>query len=279
MTLLLIVGGSDTGRAPLAAALLRRRLADQASHVTVESAGILGHDGSPLQSQAQVALEHMGLPAVEHTARLLTAELAQPAILLLAVDRGIARATATHYPDLPVYALPELANAPHDIPDPFRMTLDAWIIYGRELDAQIGAALPALLGYLQPAGQAGAASPPAPAPAPAAAPAPGAPASDRLRFLIGGIAGIPELIDWARARAALRETIQAIGSQSAGRDPGDLRPGAAAMLLGMLGSGDGPLTAAQMALLEQAAGLLAAPLDGAGLGELAGLVGRWGRGG
>src|SRR5687768_11298937 len=127
MTRIIIVGGADTGRAPLAAALLRRRLLEPAPAVIVESAGILGHDEAPMQAEAHMALEHLNITPQEHSARSLSAAIVESATLLIAVDRGISRAIAMHYPEAPLAALPDLAATPRDVPDPFRMTTDAWI--------------------------------------------------------------------------------------------------------------------------------------------------------
>ncbi len=275
MTKIIVVGGADTGRAPMTAALLRRHLLEHGSDWSVESAGVLGHDGDSWQPETKIALENLSIVAPEHTARSLTAAMVKAADLLLTVDRGTGRALELRFATSSYKTLPDLAGTAREVPDPFRMTLDAWIVYGRELDGQLKAALPAILRLVQRGqpGAAGPATPPATAPA-----APGAhhPAEDRLRVLVRGIAGIPELIDWARARAAIRETLHTLASSPASANsPGDLRPAAVAMLLGVLGTNANPLSSQQLAILSEAIELLAAPVDGAALGTLAGSIGRW----
>ncbi len=274
MTTLLVVGGADTGRAPLVVALLRQRLSAQA--VTVESAGVLGHDGDSWQPEARLALQHLGFTPHEHVARSLTEELAQSADLLLTVDRGVARAVELRF-GVESAALPDLAGAVRDVVDPFRMTLDSWLVYARELDQQIRAALPKIRQALGMADGNAAASEPAPSPAAAAPPAQPAlaapPIIQRLRTLVSGIAGLPEVIDWAKARAAIREALQLLAA--AVSDPSDLRPGAVAMLIGVLGQEATPLSPGQLAMLREIVEQLAQPLDGMAVGQIAGQIGRW----
>ncbi|MBA3470081.1 MAG: hypothetical protein H0T53_10590 [Herpetosiphonaceae bacterium] len=277
MTKIIVVGGADTGRAPMTAALLRRHLAEHGDSWSIESAGVLGHDGDTWQPETKIALENLSIAASDHTARSLTAELVSAADLLLTVDRGTGRALELRYPTASFKTLPDLAGTSREVPDPFRMTLDAWIVYGRELDAQLRAALPTIL-QLVGRGAPGARIAVGPA---AIEPTTGAhhPAEDRLRVLVRGIAGIPELIDWARARAAIRETLQTLASSPAiAGNPGDLRPAAVAMLLGVMGTSADPLSSVQIAILSEAIELLAAPVDALALGGLAGAVGRWSNG-
>jgi protein-tyrosine-phosphatase len=279
MTTIIVVGGADTGRAPLAAALLRRRLIEQARDWRIESAGVLGHDGDTWQPETRLAMENLNLTPSEHIARSLTAEMAGAADLLIAVDRGVGRALELKFPTARWRALPDMAGTEREVPDPFRMTLDAWIIYGRELDAQLKAALPTIVELVKrDAGsqmsdarstiQATPTTDHRPPTTDTHAP------SHRLAILVRGIAGLPELIDWGRARAAIRETLQVLAGSV--HEPGDLRPAAVAMLLGVLGAEDAPLSAQQLAILSDAADQLAHPIDGAGLGALGGAIGRWG---
>jgi protein-tyrosine phosphatase len=286
MTTIIVVGGADTGRAPLAAALLRRRLIEQARDWRIESAGVLGHDGDTWQPETRLAMENLNLTPSEHVARSLTAAMAGAADLLIAVDRGVGRALELQFPTARWRALPDMAGTEREVPDPFRMTLDAWIIYGRELDAQLKAALPTIVGLVKRAagsqlpavGSTIQATPTADSRQPTADSRP--PAADthapshRLAILVRGIAGLPELIDWGRARAAIRETLQVLAGSV--HEPGDLRPAAVAMLLGVLGAEDAPLSATQLAILSDAADQLTHPIDGAGLGALGGAIGRWG---
>lgn len=271
MTTIILVGGADTGRAPIAATMLRAIIHDQKLNWQIESAGVLGHDGDTWQPEARMAVEHLGFKAPEHTARSLTPELAATADLLITVDRGIGRAMESRYGDVAWRTLPDLAGSSHEVMDPFRMTLDAWLIYGRELQQQLTKALPIIKQIV--AGE----KPTIPVHAPAAQTPMTLgdhPAVERLSILVNGIAGIPELIDWDKARNAIRETLQTIASNATG-NASDLRPAATAMLVGVLGHGATPLTSNQLTILGEAVDVLSAPIDAIQLGTLAAAVGKW----
>jgi protein-tyrosine phosphatase len=152
MTLILLVGGADTGRAPMAAALLRRRLAAEGHPWVAESAGVLGHDGEPAQVEARDTMAHLGLDIGAHEARTLTDDLAHQAALVLAVDRGTALVLRARYAAAAdrIATLGELAGRPRDIPDPFKMQIGAWMTYAHEIDALLGAALPRIIEMLPP---------------------------------------------------------------------------------------------------------------------------------
>lgn len=137
--LILVVGAADTGRAPMAAALLRRTLARHNLAWSAESAGVVGHDGDPAEPEARDAMLAMGLDLSNHTARSLTEELAAQAQLLIAVEAGVARVLRARYPGANITTLGELAGHKRDIPDPFRMQVGAWLHYAGEIDSMINA--------------------------------------------------------------------------------------------------------------------------------------------
>jgi protein-tyrosine-phosphatase len=144
MATIVVVGAADTGRAPMAASLLRRRLGPRENDLAVESAGVLGHDGDPAEIEARDTMAHMGLDISAHAARSITGELAAAAALVLALDRGTAVVLRARFPEAAgrIYTLGELAGRQRDIPDPFRMQIGAWITYAREIDDLLRAALP-----------------------------------------------------------------------------------------------------------------------------------------
>lgn len=144
---IVIIGGADTGRAPITAALLRRLLATRNLDWVVESAGVLGHDDATAQPEARDALTVIGLDLSDHRARSLTDELVARATVLLAVDSGIAHVLHLRYPAaLPrITTLGKLAGRQRDIPDPFRMQVGVWLSYAREIEALLEAGMPSLL--------------------------------------------------------------------------------------------------------------------------------------
>src|SRR5262245_50512815 len=149
MTTILLVGGADTGRAPMAATLLRRLMG---AGVAIESAGVLGHDGDPAEIEARDTMAHMGLDISAHQARSITDELAAAATLLLAVDRGTELVLRARFPGAAgrIRTLGELAGRQRDIPDPFRMQIGAWITYAREIEELLKAGLPRIAELLPP---------------------------------------------------------------------------------------------------------------------------------
>ncbi|RRR75322.1 MAG: low molecular weight phosphatase family protein [Candidatus Viridilinea halotolerans] len=145
---ILIVGAADTGRAPMTVALLQRHLAQRGLSYPVASAGILGHDDAPAETEARAALLVLGLDLSAHCARSLTEELVAQAELLIAIDSGVARVVRARFPGALVYSLGELAERARDIPDPFRMQVGAWLQYANEIDAMLKAGMPRMLGLL-----------------------------------------------------------------------------------------------------------------------------------
>ncbi|WP_054535603.1 arsenate-mycothiol transferase ArsC [Herpetosiphon geysericola] len=282
MALIVVVGGADTGRAPMGAVLLRRLLLETHPTWQIESAGVLGHDGDTWQPEARMALEHLNATPPAHTARSLSPALAMQADLLLAVDRGVGRALELQYPDGRWQVLPDLAESAREVLDPFRMTLDAWLIYGRELEHQLKVSLSKIIAYCQGETLAPTSAPTSVEPTnqPIAAPVElGSevhPAYRRLHILAFGIAGIPEVVDWAKARNSLREAMQSFANHlAASAGPSDLRPAALAMLGGVLGAGSDPISSNQLAILREIVGRVAQTIDPQDLAGLAGAIGRW----
>ncbi|HEY0603643.1 MAG TPA: hypothetical protein VGD58_12065 [Herpetosiphonaceae bacterium] len=137
--LLLVIGGSDTGRTPIAAGLLRHALGGSA---IVLSAGVLSHAGESAATEAQMALESIGIDISNHVARPLDDTEHHQAELLLAVDRGTEMVLFTRFPNDPrVTCLSALAESP-DVLDPHRMPLGVWVAIVHQIQQQIDKALP-----------------------------------------------------------------------------------------------------------------------------------------
>lgn len=137
--MLLVIGSTDTGRTPIAAALLRRALG---AGVAVRTAGVLAHEGEGATPEAQLALDQLNIDISRHISRPLHYEEHAKAELLLAIDRGTELVLFAEFPNDPrVACLPVLAQMP-DVLDPHRMPLGVWITAMRQLHDQIQAALP-----------------------------------------------------------------------------------------------------------------------------------------
>jgi protein-tyrosine-phosphatase len=270
MTTILLVGAADTGRAPMAAALLRRLAAQ--SGWSVESAGVLGHDGSPAETEARDTMVHMGLDIGAHEARSLADDMVDRAALIVTIDGGTALVVRARYPQAAarVHTLGELAGRKRDLPDPFRMQIGAWMTYAREIESLLQTALPRI------AELAGTSPGPAltPAASPATASAPAMPAvaparaasAERIAQLLQLGAQMPDVLDWSAARGRLEQDLDAIAAAPAG--PADL----VAAYVGLLRAGLALIppapTAGQFAALGRAAAHLADPIDQGALTQL-----------
>ncbi len=309
MTLILLVGGADTGRAPMAAALLRRHLAARALPWPVESAGVLGYDGEPAQAEARDTMAHLGMDIAAHQARTLTDDLARGAALLLAIDRGTALVIQARYPEAVdrIMTLGELAGRPRDIPDPFKMQLGAWMTYAREIDALLGTALPRIIELLPPTetlyGEPSVAAPPtnperggegegeneqspisnlqSPIAERETGPTDHGPQTtdsrqatvERLDRLILVVAQMPGVVDWAAARAQVEADLGRLGA--APRAAGDLVAAYGGLLRAALALTSAPPSAGQLAALREAIGRLLHPVGQPELNDLSAQLATW----
>ncbi len=207
----LIVGAADTGRAPIAAALLRRLAQERGQTWDIASAGVVGHDDEPLQPTARDALAVLGLSLDNHLARSLTDELATSANVLIAIDSGIARVLRSRYPQVTIVSLGELAGRNRDIPDPAGMQIGAWLHYSREMEQLLKAGFERLQSLLcgETLPKASPSSPPPTTvpPQPADAPSERQTICTQALRLLDTIQMMPDVIDWAAARNRLQTTL------------------------------------------------------------------------
>jgi protein-tyrosine-phosphatase len=257
----------------MAAALLRRLLAGRDYDWSIESAGVLGHDGAPAEREARDAMTHMGLDIHTHEARMLTDELAAQAALLLTIDRGTALVLRSRFGDLQsrVHTLGELAGQPRDIPDPFRMQLGAWMTYAREIEALLTAALPRMIALLsaQPAQQLDAPQPSAPAQQLGAR----GEAVAQIAQLLHFVDTMPGVVDWAAARAQIESGLNRIAAEPLGA--GDLVAAYAGLLRAALAMTPNPPSGAQRTALRDAVALLGQPIEQAALNAFSARLASW----
>jgi protein-tyrosine-phosphatase len=286
MTIILLSGAADTGRAPMAAALLRRLLDTRSDNWVVESCGVLGHDGAVAEPEARNTMLHMGLDIADHLARSLDDDLVARAALIITIDRGTALVVRARYPDAAArtFSLGELAGRARDIPDPFRMQIGAWMTYAREIQSMLEAALPRIV-ELMPAAATDerrttnderAAIPttvPEPPTPNSQLPTPNsqaleqrADAAGRITQLLQIAISMPGVIDWAAARARIEADLTPIAA--APHVPGDLIAAYAGLLRAALALLPATPTAGQLAALQRAANRLAHPIGQAELNDL-----------
>lgn len=273
METILIVGGADTGRAPMAAALLARLLAARAPGCRVGSAGVLGHDDDPAETEARDTMVHMGLDISDHRARSVGDALVEGAALVVGIDSGTTRVLLGRFPGAAarIAALGDLAGRPRDIPDPFRMQIGAWLSYARELEQMLTAALPQILQRLPAELREPAAEPAAAEPARGAG-LERAEALGRLERLLWVAADMPAAIDWGAARGLADAEI---GRACQPDGPADLAPAYAGLLRAALALSAAPPTPGQLRALRAALEPLGRPLAQDDLTRLSVQLGGW----
>jgi protein-tyrosine phosphatase len=281
MAIILLGGASDTGRAPMAAALLRRLLNARSDDWAVESCGVLGHDGAVAEVEARDTMVHMGLDIGEHLARSLDDDLAARAALIITIDRGTALVIRARFPSAAArtFSLGELAGRARDIPDPFRMQIGAWMTYAREIEGMLQAALPRII-ELMPVtttddrrpttDENRVPNPQPPIPNPQSPIPERADAGGRIVQLLQIAAQMPGVIDWAAARARIEADLTLIAAVP--HDAGDLIAAYAGLLRAALALLPPAPSAGQIAALQRAANRLAQPIGQAELNELSGQI-------
>jgi protein-tyrosine-phosphatase len=294
MAIILMSGAADTGRAPMAAALLRRLLEKRPRDWVVESCGVLGHDGAVAEVEARDTMVHMGLDIADHQARSLDEDLAARAALIITLDRGTALVVRARFPAAAprTYSLGELAGRARDIPDPFRMQIGAWMTYAREIESMLQTALPRII-ELMPVEKKDEgrrtkdeelfAVPYEPAIVQSQQPAVdnidnAARAALMLREVEAGrivqllhvAASMPGVIDWSAARSNIEAALAPIAAAPQG--PSDLIAAYAGLLRAALAMLPAAPTAGQIAALQRAADRLAQPIGQAELNDLSGQI-------
>ena len=149
MPSILVVCTANQCRSPLAAALLRRRLADspQPAGWQVASAGTWVRPQAPAAPlMAQVA-EEWGIDLHQHLAQEVSAGLLADQTLVLVMERGQKEALALEFPSMAsrLYLLSELAGPAYDVADPMQSSLDDYRATAQELDDLIARGLPRIL--------------------------------------------------------------------------------------------------------------------------------------
>ena len=135
--LFLFVCGGNTCRSPMAAAIARAAAAGQALEIL--SAGVAVVAGTPMSTQAEVALRALGVPAGRHRARPLTSELVERAEAIYCMTRGQREAVLALVPA--AAAKTACLDPQGDVPDPIGQPLAAYLACARRLRSAVQARL------------------------------------------------------------------------------------------------------------------------------------------
>lgn len=96
---IVIVCTANICRSPMAEAMIRHALAPRGPGVVVESAGVYGHEGSPMAPGSRSALAALGIDDGGHRGRLLTPAIVAAADLVLTMEEAHRRVIVSGTPE------------------------------------------------------------------------------------------------------------------------------------------------------------------------------------
>ncbi len=149
MKTILVVCTANICRSPMAAGLLRDRIAKAslASEVQVLSAGVWADEGSRASTNATAVLRQRGIDLAEHRSQPLSYPLLKQADIVLVMEEAHRRSIFYMAPEVlaKVYLLTEMAGGHDDVADPFGGPLEGYVETADELAALIDNGLPKML--------------------------------------------------------------------------------------------------------------------------------------
>ncbi len=149
MPSILIVCTANQCRSPLAAALLRQRLASHIPplHWQVESAGTWARPAAPAAPAMQRIAQEWGIDLTAHRAKEVDGPLLARQDLILVMEQGHKEALSLEFPSIAsrIHLLSALAGHAYDVVDPIDRSLDDYRATALELDDLIARGLPRLL--------------------------------------------------------------------------------------------------------------------------------------
>jgi protein-tyrosine-phosphatase len=123
MTVVLFVCTGNVCRSPMAAGLLRQRLAREglADRYRVYSAGVWALNDKPASEHAVTVMKERGIDIGDHIAHTITAQDVGEADLILVMSREHERMIKSTWPQYKwkVYRLSEMSGKRRDIDDPY----------------------------------------------------------------------------------------------------------------------------------------------------------------
>lgn len=116
----LFVCTANICRSPMAAALLRAKVAAEAADWRIESAGTWALEGNPAASQAQLIMKERGQDIFAHSSRSVSRELLKSFNLILTMEHGHKEAMQIEFPEVSrrIFTLSEMIGQRFEIADP-----------------------------------------------------------------------------------------------------------------------------------------------------------------
>jgi protein-tyrosine-phosphatase len=136
-------------RSPMAAAIMRRRVAELGleDQIEVRSAGVWAEEGYGASANAVTTLAARGMDLSDHRSRLLTPALLAEADLVLVMEEAHRRSLFYLAPQHlgKVYLLTETSGKHKDVADPYGGPLEGYARTADELERLIEAGMPMIL--------------------------------------------------------------------------------------------------------------------------------------
>ena len=136
MPSILFVCTANICRSPMAMALFRAKLGEQADSWRVESAGTWAADGEPAHPKAQLAIAERGLDLSRHYSRSVSRELLRQFNLILTMEISHKEALRLEFPEIAarVHLLSEMVGQTFNILDPVGGSEQDFRIAAQDID-------------------------------------------------------------------------------------------------------------------------------------------------
>jgi len=150
---ILVACTANICRSPMAAAILRRRIAESGleDQIAVSSAGVWAEEGHGASPNAVTTLAGRGMDLTGHRSRLLTPTLLGEADLVLVMEEAHRRSLFYLAPQhlSKVYLLTEMSGKHADVADPYGGPVEGYVRTADELERLIDAGMPMILRRLR----------------------------------------------------------------------------------------------------------------------------------